>query len=151
MKRLAFCALLLAAIAVPAQAEDPFTVSGTITAMNPASTRLGGVTEIVSPCGGSVDPEIPDGATQGLDGFWFALPDGGLPGQTATLTSNGIDVDVWWYDAGCSGIFAAATPGSRDMVTPLTANEKGRVPDAAQYGIVDVVAGFNTAFTISIS
>lgn len=152
MKRLPLLLVLGVVLAAPlAQADEPFlTVSETVTAPNPTSKAIGGLTETTNPCG-TPDPDLGD--INGLDGYWIEMPVG-AQGRAATLESNGVDMDVWFYTgegASCSLISDDDDPIAYDMATDGTANEAGTIPALATYAIVDLAIGANAAFTFTIA
>lgn len=170
MKKLSLLALGVAAAGVmPASASTPiFTETGTILIGNAATRETGGVTEIVSPCDGSLDPEVPAYAAQGIDGYTIDLLGEGsfedleaLWGNRATLTANrtipdtpapvgtGNDVDAWFYADGCSLIKPTADPAAYHMAT-TGSSEFGVIPNGARFVVVDLYRGANAEFTFSI-
>lgn len=142
-------ALLLGTMAVsPAMATHTtsFTQSGTINGMAPQSKVLFlSATEGQNPCG-QPDPDLGD--LQGVDGYWFAIPET-LGGHAATLTSDSIDMDVWFYNDGC-GFIGKTDPNYNSMATDGTANEAGTVPVGAAYVVVDQAIGAHGTFTFSV-
>jgi len=152
MKRLPLLLVLGALVAAPmAQAEEPFfSQDGVVTAPNPGSKAIGGLTELLNPCG-EEDPDLGD--INGLDGFWIELPEG-AQGREATLASDARDMDVWFYTGfgtGCTLISDDDDPAAYNMATDLTAGESGTIPAAATFVIVDLAVGANAAFTFSIA
>jgi hypothetical protein len=142
MKRAILACLVAATAVLPGFAHaKPAPVTGTITAGNPASAAVGGVTELADAC-------LSDTAAEGVDGVWFAVAED-LIGADAVLTGDGgaaNDFDVYWYDASCSLISnytMANDPAPGE-------NEQGVVPDAAAFGIVDLFSGANASFTLTI-
>jgi hypothetical protein len=149
MRKLALAALVVVAWAVvvsivPARAS--VAGSGTILVPGPSSKAVGGVTELLAPC-------LPGDPLQGFDGFWLAIP--GTGGHAATLASDptrgALDLDVYFYDASCRIITAARDPNAYGMATPLTASERGTIPSAAAWAVVDLAAGANASFTFTVS
>lgn len=164
MKRIMVLSIaVVAAAMVPAGAghgSTDFVQTGTVLLPNPATRLYGGVTEQVSPCGGSIDPDVPAGAAQGVDGYWFALPTG-AGGHDATMIATGpeppdpvglipgIDVDAWFYDDGCALIRPSADPNAYHMAT-VGSNEFGVIPENAAWVAVDLVSGVNATFTFTV-
>lgn len=163
MRKLLLLPLLAAAVALPAGAghgTGTWERTGTILLPNPATRLYFGVTEFVSPCGGSIDPDVPEGATNGLDGAWFEVPDDAW-GHRATLTATefvvpdplnlvpGNDVDAWFYDGGCSLIRPSTDQGAYHMAT-VGSNEFGVVPIGTAWVVVDLVTGGNATFNFRI-
>lgn len=172
---------LLAMAPASATHSEGIEVTGNIKISAPLSWHLfaASLTEFHNPCG-TPSPDLGD--LQGVDGYWIQLPideEGNslLAGHTATLTSTtatAVDLDVWWYDAGCGFVGGTVSPHSHDMAThpyggmipedpvgiPLypypgseqntTPNEDGIVPDVAAWAVVDLVTGANVDFTFSI-
>ena len=141
MKKVLIAAALAAIAAVPTMASANEAVSGTIAIPNPATAVVGGITEAVDACN-------PEGDTQGLDGYWIAI----TPGQTLTATPTGAgaaitDLDVWFYDAGCNGLFEASPAD----VGPGVA-ESAPIPEVAAWVIIDLFAGPpNAGFDVTFS
>jgi hypothetical protein len=128
---------------VPSQADEGFSVSGTIIAPAPQTKAIAlSATEGLNPCG-APDPDL--GSTQGVDGYWIALPEGSA-GLAAAVTSDAVDIDVWYYDEGCGGLY-----DYNAMATDLTANETGTVPEGAAFAIVDLAVGAAANFTFTLS
>jgi len=163
VRRVAIVPLLAIAVALPAGADhgsSAWEQTGTIAVANPATRLYGGAAELVSPCGGSIDQDVPPGAANGTDGFWFELPEGAA-GHDATLTASefavpdpagaipGNDVDAWFYDFGCTLIRPTADPNAYHMAT-VGSNEFGVIPAAAAWVVVDLVTGANATFTFRI-
>lgn len=163
MRRFAILPLIVLSVVVPASADhgaSTWEQTGTILLANPTTRSYAGVTEQGSPCGGSIDPDVPDGSANGIDGFWFRLPDG-VVGHDATLTSSefpapdpvglvpGNDVDAWFYDDSCTLIRPTADRNAYHMAT-AGSNEFGIVPAGAAYVIVDLVSGGNATFTFRV-
>jgi hypothetical protein len=149
---------LLAAIAamtvlslIPANAEPSFSVTGTVLVGDPVSRRYGAVTETVSPCNGSIDPDVPAGAAQGVDGYWIQLPEGSA-GATATLVANtpGADFDAWFYTEGCSLLTGAANYTMATTDPMPNGDEEGTIPEDAAWVAVDLYIGAAAEFTFSI-
>lgn len=171
MKKLSLLAVAAAAAAaIPAQAADPIlTVEATILIGNPATRETGGVTEYASPCDGSIDPEVPPYAAQGVDGYTIDLlgEDGdyaaleALWGNAATLTANrtlpdtpapvgtGNDVDAWFYGDGCTLIKPSNDPQAYHMAT-VGSLESGVIPSGTRFVVVDLARGANATFTFKI-
>jgi hypothetical protein len=156
MKRLALVSMILLAVAAPALASHTatdFVATGTILIGDPGTRVIGGVTEQGSPCLGSIDPDVPAGLAQGVDGFWIALPEGS-GGHAATLTSTAPnDVDAWFYDEGCGLIQPAADPNAYSMATtdPVpNGDEAGTIPANAAFVAVDLYVGAAAPFTFTI-
>lgn len=149
MKGLALLALLVGiAAGAFARAEGPsFSVNGEITAPNPTSKLISGVTERLNPCG---VPDEDAGDLQGFDGYWITLP-AAAGGRDAVLVSNAIDADVWFYDATCGLISENDDPTAFGMATDATPNETGTIPAAAAHAIVDNAAGAKVLFTFTIA
>lgn len=139
MRKVLLAVALVVLAAPPVAADGGFTVEGTLAVGNPVSKAIGGLTEFLAPC----DPSDPD--LQGLDGFWIALP-AEVTETAASMTSDGVDTDVWFYDANCSLLLGGE---SEAMATDLTANENGTVPADAAYAIVDLAVGANASFTFT--
>lgn len=157
MKKIMLLALaaLTALSMVPSQADEGFSVSGTILGSGPSSKAVGGVTELGYSClnAQALDPDAPDEMSnlQGVDGYWIALPEG-VDGLTGTLVSTAVDADVWFYDEGCTGMFDDVPGnGHYEMATLGTANETGPIPVGAAFAIVDVAVGAAVSFTFSIA
>ncbi|HVL33836.1 MAG TPA: hypothetical protein VM600_09690 [Actinomycetota bacterium] len=156
------CALASITTMVPAAADHgagTFVQKGTILVGDPVTRSYGGVAEQVSPCLGTMDQDIPEGIAQGVDGYWFALPEG-IAGHAATLTAPAPnDVDAWFYDEFCQLIQppGGSGPGAKDpdaysmaSVDPLpNGNEEGRIPAAAAYVVVDLYVGAAAEFTFT--
>jgi hypothetical protein len=165
LKKLVALPLVALAVAIPSHADPVFTKSGTILVAGPSGRVVGGVTEIASPCMGSVDPDVPAGATQGVDGYWVELPLG-LDGRAAHLTANAPnEVDAWFYDEGCGLITPTVDANAYSMVNrnclpvppgttsycPLPSGDKhGTVPVGAAWVAVDLNTGANANFTFSV-
>lgn len=153
MKRfiLLAAAALTAFAMVPAQADDGFSVTGTVLVGNPVTRAYGGASEMVSPCNGSIDPDVPAGTGQGVDGYWIQLPEGsaGLEATLVTLT-EGADFDAWFYDEGCTLMTGAAnyTMATTDPVP--NGDEAGAIPEGAAFVAVDLYVGANASFTFTI-
>lgn len=150
--------ILLAAIAaltalslVPANAEPTFSETGTVLVGDPVSRRYGGVTETASPCNGSVDPDVPSGLGQGIDGYWIQLPEGSS-GSTATLVTNteGADFDAWFYTEGCSLLTGAENYTMATTDPAPNGDEEGVIPEDAAWVAVDLYVGAAASFTFSI-
>ena len=180
MRRLALIPILGLLGMFPASAgEGDFTVSGTIAVGNPDSRVYGGLTEIGSPCMGSVDPDVPDGAFQGVDGYWIQLPIeelGVFDGMKATLTSDTLDVDAWFYDEACGFLtepvdttysmagdrvtfpWAEEVPEDAPEYSRLTGTRllpdgdelNGVIPEGTGWVVVDLYAGANASFTFTV-
>jgi hypothetical protein len=148
MKRLALFALLVSLTAAPfAKAETyPWTAEGTILIPGPTGKVIGGMTELLNPCGAE-DPDLGD--LQGVDGYWITLPED-AGGHPATLDSDAVDADVWFYNNGCGLVTDDADPIAYDMATDATADEAGTIPLAASFAIVDNSLGVNVSFTFTI-
>lgn len=171
MKKLSLLVLAASAASIaPAHAADPLLkVQGTILLGNPITRETGGVTETVSPCDGSLDPEVPPYAAQGIDGWTIDLagPEGDfeamqlLWGKRATLTANrtipenpapvgtGNDVDAWFYGDGCTLIKPSTDPNAYHMAT-TGSNEFGVIPTGTRFVVVDLYRGLNAPFTFTI-
>lgn len=136
---------------VPANAEPTFSVTGTVLVGDPVSRRYGGVTETVSPCNGSVDPDVPPGLGQGIDGYWIQLPEGSA-GSTATLVTNtaGADFDGWFYTEGCALLTGAANYTLATTDPAPNGDEEGVIPEDAAWVAVDLYVGAAASFTFSI-
>lgn len=153
MKRLPLLLVLGALVAAPfAHADEHtfFSEDGIVMLPNPTSKAVGGVTESFNPCG-TDDPDLGD--LNGVDGHWIELPEGAV-GRAATLTSDAVDMDVWFYTGfgtGCALINDDADPSAYNMATDLTANEAGTIPAGATFAIVDLAVGANAAFTFEIA
>jgi hypothetical protein len=130
--------LLVLSLSLPAGADHAvFTRTDTVTVGNPASAEVGGVTEIVAPC----DPAAPE---NGLDGIWYDIQ--GFEAHTATLTMGAnADFDGWFYDASCTYIVDSSLAHGFFGTT-----ETAPVPAGAAYIIVDLYAGANETFTLTI-
>lgn len=160
----------VAATIAPAHAAEPVvTATGTILLGNPITRDTGGVTETVSPCDGSIDPEVPAYTAQGVDGWVIDLlgPDGdyaaleALWGNAAKLTANRTipdtpapistnnDVDAWFYGDGCSLITPTADPRAYHMAT-TGSNESGIIPNGTRFVVVDLFRGANATFTFTV-
>ncbi len=164
MKRVALIGLLAilltGAPAVNADEHPDWTASGEILLPSPGSRAIGGVTELASPCMGSIDPDVPDGAAQGLDGYWIEIPEG-AGGHAATLTADAPnEVDAWFYDLDCNLIrppssmsagpkdeHAYSMAGSGDLPE---GDKAGTIPAEAAFAAVDLYLGFNATFTFTI-
>lgn len=170
MKKLSLLVLAAAAASVvPAQAAAPiFSETGTILVGNPLTRETGGVTEYASPCDGSLDPEIPPYAAQGVDGYTIDLMRDrtfeevqALWGKRATMTADrtvpsnpvpvgtGNDVDAWFYADGCSLIKPTSDPAAYHMAT-TGSSEFGTIPSGTRFVVVDLYRGANATFTFSI-
>lgn len=136
-------ALLLACVG-SVRAEAAFSVTGVIAFPGPTGRVRAGVTEMTSPCGVDSSPA----ATQGFDGYWISLPGAGE--VSATMTSDAIDANVYFYDAECRLIGGTTDPLGSSMATDLTSDEHGAIPTEARYAIVDVIVGSNVTFTFWI-
>lgn len=135
--------------ALPSQADPFFTATGTVLAGDPATRAVGGATEQLSPCNGSIDPDVPAGLAQGVDGYWIQLPEGSA-GRTATLTANEPnDVDGWFYDEGCGLMPSPYTLATTDPVP--NGDEQGVIPEGAAWVVVDLYVGAAATFTFSIA
>lgn len=170
MRRLVVLSLFVALGMSPAgfaQHQEAIAATGTIKGPAPVSWLFYGLTESQNPCG---EPSPDLGDLQGLDGWWIPLPvdedgDSLLTGHAATLTTTSptaVDVDVWFYDAGCSLLLD--DPGSYSMASHpwgtglpgsggeqnATPNEQGTIPEFAAWAIVDLTAGANVTFTFSV-
>lgn len=145
MKKLMLMAVaaLTALSMVPSHASDPvFTESGTILAPAPQTKAIAlSATEGLNRCGA---PDADLGSTQGVDGHWVTLP-ADSAGLAAELVSDAVDVDVWFYSEGCTGLYDYT-----DMATDLTANESGTVPADAAFAIVDLAVGAAANFTFNL-
>lgn len=157
MKRLLLASVAVALAVSPAFGEHgpvEFTATGTIAIAGPQTRTISGLTEIGSPCLGSVDPEVPNGTFQGVDGFWVELPIDAA-GHPATLTAGAPnDVDAWFYDEGCSLINMAADPNAYSMASTDPApdgNESGIIPAAARWAAIDLYVGAGAAFEFKIT
>jgi hypothetical protein len=157
MKRGLLAVLVMAAVAVPAAAEHSstdFVATGLILVGDPVTRVQGGVSEIGSPCLGSFDPEVPEGAAQGVDGFWIQLPEGAA-GHSATLTAaDPNDVDAWFYTEDCSLIGPTADENAYSMATTdpePNGNEEGTIPEIASWVAVDLYVGAAAEFTFTIT
>lgn len=120
MRRLIALSMLACLAPLGAQAEPLFTVNGNIKAPNPATMNAPGITETLSPCGSNLDPQIPQGALQGVDGFWLTLTTA-VRGHEAVLTpeqfnSNNQSMSgqmlAYFYDASCNLIKPPGSAGS---------------------------------------
>lgn len=155
-------AVLGALLAAPATADhggDTWDQTGTILVSNAATRLYGGISELGGACGESLDPDVPHDTWQGLDGYWFELPEEAA-GHDATMTASasavpedapapGNDVDAWFYDAGCTLIRPTQDPNAYHMATPGS-TEFGVVPEGAAWVVVDLVTGANATFTFQI-
>jgi hypothetical protein len=161
MKRLALIPLLILAAAVPSLAAntdpaDDFVATGTITAGNPGTKKLGGIAEIGSPCMGSIDPDVPAGTFNGLDGAWVALGENwsgaeakltAAPLDAVALTLN--DVDAWFYDDACALIGPSVDHAAYHMATSgLT--EYGVIPTGAAWVAIDLADGAAAEYTFTV-
>lgn len=156
MRKMLMASVVLAAIALPAAADHgaaDFTATGTILVGNPITRVIGGVTENVSPCGGSIDQDVPDGISNGVDAAWIELPEGS-GGHAATLTADGDnDVDAWFYDAGCALIQPSADENAYSMSSvdlEPNGDEEGIIPAVAAWAAIDLYVGANATFTFTI-
>jgi hypothetical protein len=175
MRKIVLVGMLVLLFPFQARAGVVFEATGLIRAGNPATRVAGGVTETTNACGVSLEPNVPNGTTQGADGFWFQLPES-IRGHTATLTEDPPninedtatgDMDVWFYDAGCNLIkppntdgtgpkdpnaYSMATQGEaslNDDDLPVFSPENGTIPAMAAWAIVDLVVGANATFNFS--
>ncbi len=154
MKRAILACLVAATVAIPgfAHAAGPKTFSGTILVGDPVTSVTGGVSETgrtLNPTGSGPDC-VSAQPTDGVDGLFFDVSD--YAGQAAVLAdvndSAGVnDLDVWFYDATCSviGSYAAMATDPAPGV-----GETGVVPDNAAYAVVDLFAGANASFTLTV-
>ena len=157
MKKMLAAALVLAAVAtVPASAghgTGDFVATGTILVGNAGTRAIGGVTEIGSPCMGSIDQDVPDGVFNGVDGVWIQLP-AGAAGHEATLTADEPnDVDAWFYTDGCA-LLTSSTPDAYSMTTTdpePNGNEEGVIPEGAGWVAIDLYVGAAASFTFTIA
>lgn len=137
---------LCAAVPASATHDAGLVVQGTVLAPNPSTKYYAGVAEQVSPCNGSIDPDVPAGAANGTDGYWIALS--GYDGHRATLTATAVDApnapgpdfDVWFYNEGCGLIGPSADENAYHMATS-SSNEFGIVPVDTAFAIVDYAVG----------
>lgn len=137
-KSIMAAAIVTAAIGGSAQAAPTVLASGEITAGNPVSAVVGGISEIVAVCGG-------DESFNGIDGIAFDVP-AAVRNTGARLVTTGqyaIDADVYWYDAECALI------EDYEMAELGTANENGIVPGNAIYGVVDLTIGAEAKITLT--
>lgn len=142
MKRisvLCLAGILTLLVAMPAGAAHgpTFTASDNISVGNPASSTVGGVTENLASCD-------PASGYNGLDGIWYDIQ--GFASHTATLTmGSNADFDAWWYDDTCAFIDDASMAQGF-----LGTTESAPAPANARYVIVDLYAGGNESFTLTI-
>jgi hypothetical protein len=110
LRRLIALSMLACLAPLGAQAEPLLTVNGNIKAPNPATMHAPGITETLSPCGSNLDPQIPQGALQGVDGFWLTLTSA-VRGHEAVLTPEQFNSNnqsfsgqllAYFYDASCN-------------------------------------------------
>lgn len=159
MRRLLLAALVALVLPVSAQASHPsaFTQTGLIAVGNPGTRTIGGATEVVSPCLGSIDQDVPAGAAQGTDGYWFEIPEA-VRGHAATLVAAAPnDVDAWFYDENCTLIKPSGTgpvdPDAYSMASlspEPDGNESGKIPAAAAWAVVDLYVGAAATFTFNV-
>lgn len=141
------CAVL--AGLVPAPATEGFVAVGFIARQNPAGKHLDGMTEATNPCG---RPHPVLGDTQGMDGWWIALP-AGAEGRRARLRSDALDADVWFYrsdDGACTLVEGPQDPAWNAMASKVGPDEDGAIPAGADHAVVNVVLGGNVSFVFSI-
>ncbi len=162
MKRLALIPLILLATAAPSLAEntdpsDDFVAKGTMTVGNPANKKILGITETGSPCMDTIDPGIPPGTFNGLDGSWVKLGGEAWYGATAKLTSTPKsavvisvgDVDAWFYDEACALIGPSRSRDAYHMATSA-ATEWGTIPRDAEWVVVDLADGVAAEYTFTV-
>jgi hypothetical protein len=126
----------------PAPVVVTFVEEGTITAPAPSGAASKGVTEaeftIANECA-----SMP--ASQGFDGHVVELPEDFRTG-TATLevlgsdASGQYDLDVYFYDAGCSLMEPYMTDG---------ADATGPIPGGATWAVIDLFVGANASFKLT--
>ncbi len=187
MRRILIMIVLAAFAPSMAKATPLYEVHGLINAPNPAVLYAGGVTETLSPCGTNLDPQVPPGTLQGVDGFWFTLPTTARgraitvkpdPVNVATTQSSG-QIVAYFYDSGCNLIKPPGSDGSgpkdanayslttsdpvpsidTDQVNEVAAAHPGdvfptlhgTVPATATYIIVDLYAGGDMTFTLTVN
>ena len=119
-----------------------FEESGTIAGPAPSSLAIGGITEaefvIFNTC---ASPP----ASQGVDGHVVELPEdfGSGTGSLEVLGSDATgayDLDVYFYDAGCSLMEPYMTDG---------ADPSGAIPAGARWAVVDLLVGANASFDLT--
>lgn len=161
---LVLAAILGAAVPASASGDTLFEGEGTILAPNPSSRTVLGITETAYGCHESPDPDVPNevaAVANGLDGVWLHLGEdvvdaARLWGKPATLVSAALgpvpnDVDAWFFDSGCALIKPAAVPGAYDMATDGAGPETGSIPSGAEWVVVDLYAGANASFTLTVT
>ena len=149
MRRLGIFLLTVAAAASVARADVSFEAAGRIVYANPATKSASGLTERGNPCGVASERF---GDLNGFDGYWIELP-ADAAGSTATMQSDAIDADVWFYgqsELGCALIGATDDPHWVEMATMATSHEAGIVPAGATHAIVDLVAGQGATFVFQV-
>lgn len=165
MKRLSLLVAMLAlAAVVPAGANhggtDTFVATGHIEVNGPATRNYAGISELDNPCTGieELQPDVPPGTFQGLDGYWILLPVDAQEHDAILIPDDpDQDVDAWFYTDACT-LIKPPTPGAYDMagspgqpgLLPETGNEVGTVPPGAGYVVVDLYHGIDADFTFKV-
>jgi hypothetical protein len=136
---LSVAAGLLAFGQTGAAAQDgKLEVEGEIIGSNPLSSDIGGTTEnaFLAFC-----EEPPN---QGVDGWVVALPEGfgsgaGTVEVSGTDFTGAHDLDLWFYDAECSGTGSIATEAP---------DEAGVIPKGTAWVVIDSWIGVDTLFKL---
>ncbi len=119
-----------------------FEAEGSMAIPNPSTIAIGGITESeftsVHECGA-----MP--TSQGVDGFVIEVPEEYRSGTAmvnvaGSDTTGQYDMDVYFYDAGCS----LMEPYMTDGVDPA-----GYIPPGAAWAVVDLWVGANASFTFT--
>lgn len=139
MKRFTALALLGFALIAPLHAGAA-TLEGSISYGHLANDNGVGVTQLLSACD-------PDGAYQGVDGYWVDL-DGEATASMTIVSGTLADIDVYFYDttSGCDYIEGA------DLASGLFGEpESGPIPAGAGALLLVGYAGFDMSFELTLT
>jgi hypothetical protein len=148
MQRTILLALVLVTVSVPGQAihaDDTFQAGGHVTAANPTSDGVGGVSENEWILTG-------EETLEGVDGDVVELPPW-APGHTVWVNGTSEvphDLDVWFYDEDRTRIGAGQDEPDGDDCVTAAGDEVCRAPEGARYAAVDQWAGAETDFTLQV-
>lgn len=141
---------MLLFLGVPAaqagHADDSFEEEGDIAAGNPASSFVGGASEIHWVVTG-------EETLDGVDGEVVELPSW-APGHPLWVNGTSpvpYDLDVWFYDDD-RALIGDGDPGpDGDACVTASSDEVCEVPAEASYAVVDLWSGANVNFTLTLT